>query len=251
MTRKNAGMASAIPGTETRWGLQDRSMMSPLRTSNNGSSLLSKQPRLATAHAKLITHVLGLLNYALGEHRQSTQSETPQSLLRSIKLCYILPALLHSQDGRMKRRERVASAKHGDLTLLLPWLMEYTRRTSTMQNDQAHEETDADMLKSASSACRHRGGVTVAACSFLPEPRAPGNEETWERVKANFPEENQACVSEAAEAAVAASSSDQEEGGPNWRPVEEFDPQVPRSSILATRYQAREATVCAFRTCSH
>ena len=42
-----------------------------------------------------------------------------------------------------------------------------------------------------------------------------------------FPEESQACVSEAASAAVAASSSEQEEGSvPNWRPEEEFDPQV-------------------------
>ena len=27
-------------------------------------------------------------------------------------------------------------------------------------------------------------GVTVAASSLLAEPRAPGNEETWQRVKA-------------------------------------------------------------------
>ena len=186
------------------------------------------QSRLATAHAKLITHVLGLLSHTLGEHRQSTQPETPQSLLRPIKLWYILPALLHSRDGRMKRRERFASAECGsDLTLSLPWFMEYTRRTSTRQSGQAREETDADTFKTASSACRHRGGVTVAACSLLAEPRATGNEETWERVKAKFPEEDQTCVSEAAAAAVAASTSDLEEGsGPNCPPEEEFDPQV-------------------------
>ena len=45
--------------------------------------------------------------------------------------------------------------------------------------------------------------------------------------KSKVPEENQACVSEAAAAAVAASSSDQEEGSvPNWRPEEEFDLEV-------------------------
>ena len=184
-------------------------------------TVVKVQPRLATAHAKLITRVLGLLNHALGKRRQSTQSETPQSLLRSIKLWYILPGLLHSQDGRLKRRERFASAERGDLTLLLPWLMEYTRRISTRQIGHAREETDADMFKRASSACRHRGGVTVAARSLLAEPRAPGNEETWERVKAKFPEENQACISEAAAAAVAARPTDQEKGSvPNWRPEE-------------------------------
>ena len=136
----------------------------------------------------------------------------------------------------MKRRERFASAERGDLTLLLPWLMEYTRRTSTRQIGQVREETDADMFKRTVSACRHRGGVTVAARRLLAEPRAPGNEKTWRRVKAKFPEENQACVSEAAAAAVAASSSDQEEGSvPNWRPEEEFDPQV---AIEAINYRS-------------
>ena len=44
--------------------------MFPVRTSNNASSLfIQVQSRLATADAKLITHVLGLLNHALGEHR--------------------------------------------------------------------------------------------------------------------------------------------------------------------------------------
>ena len=122
MARKCAGMASAIPGAKTHWGLQDRSVMSPLRTSSNASSLLSKvQPTLASTHAKLTTHVPDLFNHPMGEHRQSIQSETPQSLLRSIKLRY-MPALLHSQDGQMERRERFASAERGHLALLLPWL---------------------------------------------------------------------------------------------------------------------------------
>ena len=65
----------------------------------------------------------------------------------------------------------------------------------------------------------------MAARSLLAEPRTPGNEETWERVKSKFPEENQVCVSEAG--AGATSSTDQEEDSvPNWRPEEEFDPQV-------------------------
>ena len=67
----------------------------------------------------------------------------------------------------------------------------------------------------------------MAVRNLLAEPRAPGNEETSKCIKAKFPEENQACISEAAAAAVAAKSSDQEEGSvPNWRPEEEFDPQV-------------------------
>ena len=218
-------------------------------------TVVKVQPRLATAHAKLITHVLGLLDHALGEHHQSTQSETPQSLLRSIKLWYILPALLHSQEGRMKRRERFASAERGDLTLLLPWLMEYTRRTSTRRSAQARKETDADIFKKASSACRHRGhrgGVTVAARSLLAEPCALGNEETWERVKANFPEEDQTCVSElqrqrwqqvppTRRKGVFPTGARRKNSTHRWHS---------RSSILATRFQKRESTACVFRTCS-
>ena len=140
-------------------------------------TVIKAQSRLVAAHAKLITHVLDLLNHALGEHRPNRQSETPTSLSRPIKLWYILPALLHSQDGRVKRRERLVSVERGDLTILLPWLMEYTCRTSTRQSGQAREVTEADLFKRASSECRHPGGVTVAGRSFLAEPRAPGSEE--------------------------------------------------------------------------
>ena len=98
------------------------------------ATVVKVQPRLATTHAKLVTHVLGLPNHALGEHRQSTQSEPPQSLLRSTKLRHILPAQPHSQDGRMKRRDRFTYDERGDLTLSFPWLMEYTRRTSTRES---------------------------------------------------------------------------------------------------------------------
>ena len=78
----------------------------------------------------------------------------------------------------MKRHERFAPTERDDLTLLLPWLMEYTRRTSTRQSGQARVETDAEMFKRASSARRHRGGVTVTVRSLLAELHAPGNEET-------------------------------------------------------------------------
>ena len=136
------------------------------------------QPRLATAHAKLLTHVLGLLNHALGEPRPNRHSETPSSLLRAIKLWYIVPVLLHSQDSRVKRRERFAYIERGDITLILPWLMEYTSRASTRLKGPTYEATDAVKYERASSACRHSGGVSAAARSFLAEPRAPGDEVT-------------------------------------------------------------------------
>ena len=59
---------------------------------------------LATTNANFITHSLGLVNHALGAHRPSGSPNTPNSLLRALKLWYILPALLHSHDGRMGRK---------------------------------------------------------------------------------------------------------------------------------------------------
>ena len=149
------------------------------------TTVVKVQPRLAAAHAKLFTHVLSLLNHALGGHRQSRQSETPNSLLRAMKLWYILPALLHSQDGRVKRRERFASVARGDITLLLPWLMGYTHRASARRSNPAHETTDEAKFKRATPACRHPGGVTVATRSVLAERRAPGSEATWDRIRRN------------------------------------------------------------------
>ena len=96
----------------------------------------------------------------------------------------------------MKQRERFTSAERDDLTILLPCIMEPTRRTSTRQSGQIRKATDADMLKRASSACRHPGRVTEAIRTLLVELHAPGSVETRERVKAKFPEEDQTCVSE-------------------------------------------------------
>ena len=89
------------------------------------------KPNLATTNAKLTTHSLGLVNHALGAHRPSGSMNTPNSLLRELKLWYILPALLNSQDGRMSRTERFKSVERGDLTTILPWLIEYTEGTAT------------------------------------------------------------------------------------------------------------------------
>ncbi|CAN0588402.1 unnamed protein product, partial [Laminaria digitata] len=47
---------------------------------------------LAGAHARLSVHVLGILNHATGEHRPNRDSATPNSLLRAIKLWYLMPA---------------------------------------------------------------------------------------------------------------------------------------------------------------
>ena len=129
-------------------------------------TVVKLKSNLATAHAKLITHSLGLVNRAFGAHRPSESPTTPNSLSRALKLWYILPALLHSQDGRTSRTERFKSAERGDLTTILPWLMEYTEGTVTRLRGPAREATDATKLERVASSCRHQGGITVAGRGF-------------------------------------------------------------------------------------
>ena len=86
--------------------------------------------------------------------------------------------------------------------------MGHTRRACARRSDLAREATGEVKFKRASSACLHPGGVTLAARSLLEEPRAPGNEATWERMKAKFPDEDDSSISEAAAAAVAANAFD-------------------------------------------
>ena len=137
------------------------------------------QPQLAGAHACISVHVLGIFNHAMGAHWPNRDSATPNSILRAIKLWYIMPALLHSPDGRIKRRQRFALVENGDIVLLLPWLMAYTRRRDSRERNAANEDSEEAKLERASSVCRHAGGLKVAARALLAEPHSAGNEETW------------------------------------------------------------------------
>ena len=122
-----------------------------------------EQPQFAGAHARLSVHVLGILNHASGEHRPNRDSVIPSSFLRAIKLWYLMPVLLHSPAGRMKRRQRFALVESSDIVLLLPWLMAFTREGDSRQWDAAQEASEEEKLERASSMCNHAGGVRVAA----------------------------------------------------------------------------------------
>ena len=122
-------------------------------TDKCSSSPSSKSSRIwQPLTQKLITHSLGLVNRALGAHRPSESPNAPNSLLRALKLWYILPALLHFQDGRMSRTERFKSAEREDLTMILPWLIEYTEGTATRLRGPAREATDATKFERAALA---------------------------------------------------------------------------------------------------
>ena len=115
------------------------------------------QPQPAYAHAKLSVYVLGILNHAMGEHRPKRGLTTPNSILRSIKLWHILPALLNSLHGRLKRRQRFSLVESSDVILFLSWLMTYIRRGNTRPSNCAHETSEAiSMARVTSVSLRGR-----------------------------------------------------------------------------------------------
>ena len=70
-------------------------------------------------------------------------------------------------------------------------------------------------------------GIKDAAGALLAEQLSPGNDATWERLRAKFPDEDPAAVEQAVADAIAENRTDAEDGSaPRWRPEDEFDPQV-------------------------
>ena len=58
-------------------------------------------------------------------------------LLLVLKLWYLMPALLHSSDDRIKRRQGLALVESGDIVFLLPWPIAFTRGGDSRQRDAA------------------------------------------------------------------------------------------------------------------
>ena len=72
-----------------------------------------------------------------------------------------------------------------------------------------------------------RDRVKDAARALLAEQPSPGNDTTWERLRAKFPDEDPASVEQAIQDTIAESRIEDKEGsGPRWRPEQEFDPKV-------------------------
>ena len=143
----------------------------------------------------------------------------PNSLLRSIKLWCLLPALFYSPYRWIKRRQRFAFVENEDIMLLLSWLMmAHTRRGDSRQRDATQEASEEAKLERASSECLHAGRVKVAASNLLAKPRSAGNEEAWNTLVTKF-----LAGDTAAAAAELASVTDVEEGNAlPWRPDDEY-----------------------------
>ena len=67
------------PWDQDTWGIAGPLDDVPLEDLEQRFTVVKAQPRLATAHAKLFTHVLSLSNHAFGEHRQIRQRRRTRS----------------------------------------------------------------------------------------------------------------------------------------------------------------------------
>ena len=115
----------------------------------------------------------------------------------------------------MKRSKKVGSIVRGDTTVILSWLIKYTRRASILLllGGSAYEAAEAAKWEITSSAYRHWGGVSGAVFGLAAEPRAPNYGVIWERVKTSFPGETCASISKPASVAVDVNSTESEGGG--------------------------------------
>ena len=111
------------------------------------------QPPLAGEHVRLSVHMIGILNCSMGENPPKQDSATPNSLLRTKTLWYLAPDLLHSPDGRIKKRQTFAFDESGDIVHLPPWVMALTRGRDSGPRDAALEASKEAKLKRVSSAC--------------------------------------------------------------------------------------------------
>lgn len=91
-------------------------------------------------------HGLGIINHAPKEYRTNRDLAMPKSILRVTRLWYILPALLYSADGSIKKRQKVMLAESGNVVLHLPWLMKYTGQGDTSKQYTIQEASEGAML---------------------------------------------------------------------------------------------------------
>lgn len=165
-------------------------------------------------HARLLTCYVGIINHARGEHRLNRDLVTPTSILPATKLWlwYAQPALLHSLDGRIKRRQRFSLVESSDIAFLLLWLTAYTKRGDKRLQDSTHEASDEAKLERAAPTCRRAGEVEVATRILPAEPCSEGNEETWATGGVDFSPQDHTVASAAVAAAVLASSDTVKDG---------------------------------------
>lgn len=133
------------------------------------------QPQLAGAHGCLSARGFSIICHALGEYRPNRDLATPKFFPRAIKLWHIISALLHSPEGRIKRRQRFTLMDSGDMVTLLPCLIVYTRREDTRPPDASQKASDGR----APLACRPVAGANAAARTLPEILHSAGNEGAW------------------------------------------------------------------------
>jgi hypothetical protein len=142
--------------------------------------------------AQLLTHAVRLFRAAMtradvarGRAHHDVLAAASE-LDRAIKLLYLLPSLLYSSDGRLRRQQRVGLLARGDLGTLVQWQIQYARvRASTVQSDDP--PSDAALQAAAAAATAYAGGVHKGAQLLTGEERTPRTITTFELLVRKHP----------------------------------------------------------------
>ena len=126
------------------------------------------QPKLATAHAKCITHSLCLVNHALGAHRPSGSPNTPNPLFLALKLWYTLSGRTNEPDGEVQVGRTLGHDHNSPMTHGLH------RKHGDTSSGGITGSNGRDKVFQGRISVPAPRGVTVAARGLLAEPRAPG-----------------------------------------------------------------------------
>ena len=113
------------------------------------------------------------------------------------------PHVLQLVIKRLSESSGPSPATSGDpQRTLLPWLMEYARPRRPRSGGTT-QKASIHKFKRALQACRYSGrSKDAAARALLAEQPSPGNDATWKRLRAKFPDEDPAAVEHAVADAI-------------------------------------------------
>ena len=116
-----------------------------------------------------------ILNLGIGEHRPTRNSATPKSPLWTIRYEHLMPTVLDSSDGWIKRRQSFTVVESGDVVLLLPWPISLCRGGFLRNGMQSK---NAKTRRSLNGRCQRTATREGQSGSTQPSPRVSMS---WER----------------------------------------------------------------------
>lgn len=138
--------------------------------------------------------MLDIRNHAKGELLPNRASATLNSLLRAIKVWYIVPALFKEPNGRIKRRQRFMLTESGEYSPRAP-VSDGVNEERGFEAAGCRPRRFGEMSsRTGAVSVSHSGGVRTAARTVLEDSCSGGNEGTWAMMEVKLPSEDHIAV---------------------------------------------------------